>query len=123
MTTVSTKEQLAQAKERKEPEIIIVGELADKLSKAKKIATLSAWAVAGIVAVVGLAAVAAPETGGLSMAFVAAPVATMSGMEVAAIIAAASIGIALILAVYKDYDEVEAGAGRLVLRRKSKNKQ
>ncbi|WP_321900069.1 hypothetical protein [Paraburkholderia heleia] len=120
MTTVSTKEQLAQAKDRMEPEITIVGELADKLAKAKKIAALSAWAVAGIVAVVGLAAVAAPETGGLSLGLAAAPVAAMSGMEVAAIIAAASIGIALILAVYKDYDEVEAGGGRIILRRKSK---
>lgn len=120
MTTVSTKEQLEKAKERKEPEIIIIGQLADNLAKAKKIATLSAWAVAGIVAVVGVAAVAAPETAGLSLALAATSVAGISGIEVAAIIAAASIGIALILAVYKEYDEVEAGGGRIVLRRKSK---
>ncbi|MBE2967659.1 hypothetical protein IMT09_05980 [Burkholderia cepacia] len=120
MATVSTKEQLERAKENKEPEIVIVGELADKFAKSKKIATLSGVALAGIVAVVGLAAIAAPETAGLSLGFAAAPVAAMSGMEIAAIIAAATIGIGLIIAICKDYEEVECGNGKLVLKRKSK---
>ncbi len=47
-----------------------------------------------------------------------APAAALSGMEVAAIIAAASIGIALIVGVFKDYEEIEVGPGTLKLKRR-----
>lgn len=118
MTTVATKEELKTARENKLAQIIVVGELADKLKRTKKIATLGAVALAAIVAAVGLAAVTAPETAGLS--FVAlAPVASLSGIEIATIILAASIGLSLILAIYKDYDEVGYKEGELILRRKS----
>jgi hypothetical protein len=40
------------------------------------------------------------------MAIGFAPLAAMTGMEVAIIIATVSIGLTLLLAVYKDYEEV-----------------
>nr|AIW63028.1 hypothetical protein [Burkholderia sp. Ha185] len=118
MTTVATKEELKSARENEAAQIVVVGELADKLKRTKKIATLSAVTLTAIVAVVGLAAVAAPETAGLS--FVAlGPLAGLSGIEIATIILAASIGLSLILAIHKEYDEIGYKEGELVLRRKS----
>lgn len=58
-----------------------------------------------------------PLTGGLSM-FAAAPVAALTGLEIAAIIAAASVGLALIIALFKDYEEVSYDAGKLVLKKR-----
>jgi hypothetical protein len=43
----------------------------------------------------------------------------ITGLAVAAIVAAAAIEITLIFAVYEGYDEVEVGKGQLVLRRKA----
>lgn len=51
-------------------------------------------------------------------ALAAAPIAAMSGFEIAAIIAAASIGITLIIAIFKDYEEIEVGEGRMKLKRR-----
>ncbi len=106
--TVTTKEELEKAKELKATEIIVKGELAEDLKKSKKIATASVATIAVITAALG----AVPFTGGLSVA-AAAPIAALTGMEIAAIIVAASIGITLIVGVFKNY-EVEAEAPGLM---------
>ena len=112
--TVSTKYELESAKNDGADEITVIGELADKLHKAKKIAYVGA----GTLAVLTAALAAAPFTGGFSMVGFA-PVAVLTGLEIAAIIAAASVGLALIIAVFKGYDEIEYSNGKLVLKKKS----
>jgi hypothetical protein len=114
MITVRTQEELKAAKESGEPEIIIIGDLADKLKKSKKIALLGPAAIAAL----GLATVAAPITGGISY-LAAAPVATMTGVEIAAIITATAIGVSLVLAIFKDYEEISYESGKLVLKKRS----
>ena len=116
----STKAQLEQAKKAGEAEIIVKGELADKLKNSKKVALLSGAGLAALTAALGMATVAAPVTGGLSF-FAAAPVAAITGMEIAAIITAASLGIALIIALYKDYEEISYKQGELKLRKKQRS--
>ena len=113
---VSTKEELKSAKEQGITEIIVSGKLANDLKKSKKIA-LAGTVTIGILTA---ALAATPFTGGIT-AFAAAPVAALTGVEIVAIIAAASIGLALIIAVYKEYDEVSYENGKLVLRKKQKN--
>jgi len=110
---VTTKDQLEKAKQEKVPEIIVVGDLADSLKRSQQITKLSA---------IGLAVLAAsiatiPISGGLS-SIAAAPIAAYTGLEIAAIIAAVSLGVALILAIFKEYDVIEYESGKLILRRK-----
>lgn len=53
----------------------------------------------------------------------AASAAALTGLEIAAIITASSIGIALILAIFKDYEEVGySEEGGFILRKKQKKK-
>lgn len=117
---VRTKAELESAQKNKAKIIRIEGELANKVRKGKTVAKATPLALAAISVVVGASLTATPITGGLSIVGIA-PVAAFTGFEIAAIIAAASIGIALIVAVFKDYEEIEAGDGKLVLRRRSKN--
>lgn len=117
MTIVRTKEELKAAKENKVAEIVVVGELAQKLKKAKKIAVLGSASIAALTVALGVATVTAPVTGGLSY-LAAAPVAALTGAEVAAIIAVSTVGLALVLAVYKDYEEISYESGKLVLKKK-----
>lgn len=105
MVTVTTKDELKNAKNAGSAEIV-VGDLADKLNRVKKIAALSTATVAAVIAMLGVATVAAPETMGLSYVAAFAPVAALTGMEIAAIVVAVSLGFALIVAVFKDYEEV-----------------
>lgn len=118
MTRVSTKAELRKAQADGVLEIEVVGELANKMNKAKKVVFAGKVALGVIIAALGLATVAAPETAGLSY-FVVAPVAAMTGMEIAAIIAAAYIGLAVLIAIFKDYEEISCGVGTLNLRKKS----
>lgn len=71
------------------------------------------------ITVIAAAIAASPFTGGISTVGLV-PAAALSGMEIAAIIAAASIGIALIIGIYKDYEEIEVGPGTLKLKRRQK---
>lgn len=113
---VRTKAELERAQENKVEIIRIEGDLANKVRKGKTVAKGSGVALAAIAA----ALAATPFTGGLSMLGIA-PVAAFTGFEIVAIIAAASIGIALIVAVFKDYEEIEAGEGKIILRRRRKD--
>lgn len=113
---VATKKELESAKEKRYEEIIVTGKLADDLKKSKKIA------LAGTVTLGVLAAALAsiPFTGGSSFVVGVMPVAAITGFEIAAIIAATSVGLALLIAIFKDYEEISYGNGKLVLKKKSK---
>ena len=115
MVNVSTKEELKSAMDLGAPEITIVGSLANDLHRTKRVAKLGAAALAAIAAL----GVAAVPTGGLSM-FAMAPVAALTGMEISAIILALSVGVALILAIFKEYEEIGYSDGELILRKKRK---
>lgn len=112
---VRTKAELERAKDAKAEIIIIEGDLANKVKRGKTVAKASGVSLALITA----ALAATPFTGGMSM-LAAAPVAAMSGFEIAAIIAAASIGLTLLIAIFKDYEEIEAGDGKIKLKRRKK---
>lgn len=111
--TVRTKTELESAKNAGYEQITVEGRLADKLKASKKIA------VAGTVTI-GLLTAAlatAPLTGGMSM-FAAVSIATLTGLEVAAIIAAATLGLGLIIALFKGYEEISFEAGKMVLKKR-----
>lgn len=110
---VSTKSELESAKNSGSKEIIVVGELAGQLKKGKSIAMAGAATIAVLIA----ALAAAPFTGGISAA-AAVPIATLTGLEIAAIVAAVTVGVTLILAVFKEYEEISYENGKLVLRRR-----
>ncbi|MGY3924527.1 hypothetical protein LA366_14545 [Aeromonas jandaei] len=118
-TIVRTKKELEQAKESGAEIIFVKGELADKLKRAKKVAQLSGVALAALTAALGAATLTAPATGGISY-LAAVPVAALTGVEIAAIIAAASLGIGLIVAIFMGYEEIEYSEGSLKLRKKRK---
>lgn len=119
MSVVTTREELKVAQESGAPEIIVIGELADKLKRAKKVASLSTAGLALLGTVIGVATVTAPLTGGMSY-FAAAPVAAFTGLEVAAIITASFLGIGLLVALFSGYEEISFEHGKMTLRKKSK---
>lgn len=106
MLIVETKGQLKRAKDNKVKEFTVVGELAEKLYKAQKISKLSKRAVMILAGAVGVGAVAAPVTGGLSLGATALAASTVGS---GAIIAAIAVGgVILVYTIYKDYSfEVE----------------
>lgn len=119
---VETKEELEEAMRLGTKEIIVKGQFADDLKKSKKIAVMSGVALGVLTAAIAAATVTAPITGGI-LYLAAAPVAALTGLEIATIILAVSIGIALIIAVFKDYEEISYSNGTLVLRRKKENRE
>lgn len=119
-TVVKTKEELEKAKKSGATLILVEGELADKLKKSKKVAKLSGAGIAVLTAALGVATVTAPVSGGLSY-FAAAPVAALTGVEIAAIIAAATMGVGFIIALFLDYEEIEYSKGFLKLRKRQKS--
>lgn len=114
-TIVSTKAELKVAQERGAALITVTGSLADNMKKSKKVALAGAATIAVLTAAIA----AIPFTGGLSVG-AAVPVAALTGLEIAAIIATASVGVTLIVAVFNDYEEVSYEEGKLTLRKKSK---
>jgi len=97
-----------------------VGKLADKLKMIKKVARFSAASLATLVGITGVATLSAPETGGLSIIASAPVIAGWSGLEVSAVIIAASLGLSLVIAISKNYEEISYEKGQLVLRKKMK---
>lgn len=115
MNIVRTKEDLKAAKDRGDEEILIEGELVTELRRSRSLIYCSA----GGIAVITAAIAAAPFTSGLSLAAAAA----MTGTELAVIIFAVSIGLGLLLAIWRGYDEIEFSAGpppSMKLRKKHK---
>lgn len=118
---VRTIEELNKAQNDGEEYITVQGELADKLKQSKQIMKLSAAGLGGLITILGVATVTAPITGGLSY-FVAAPVAALTGLEIAAIITASAIGITSVVAIFKGCEEISYSKGELKLRcKKNKN--
>ena len=115
--TVTTKYELKKAQEEKIENIIVSGKLADTLKKAKQITKLSATGFGILTAALGVGTVTAPITGGLSM-IIAAPVAALTGLEIVAIITATTLGIALIIALFKDYEEISFEKGKMTLKKR-----
>ena len=99
---VSTKETLKFAIDRGYEEIIVEGNLVSELKKTKCVATASAPAIAALTAAFGLL----PVSGGLSTIAIA-PFVALTGLDISVIILALSIGLAVIMAVYKDYEVIE----------------
>ena len=108
---VATKKELKKAKEDKVDTIIIEGHLAKDLKATEKIKTI------GPIAMVTLTTFIAtiPPTGGVSVA-AAMPVAAATGVDVAAIILAASLGIGFVLAIFKEYEVIEFDATDLKMK-------
>lgn len=96
MKIVKTKEEFESLVKSDIKEFIVVGELAEKLQKTQKLATMGKISI-GLVSV---ALIAIPFTGGTSALAAAAPIA---GMSLTTWLAIISFGIILI-AFYKDYD-------------------
>lgn len=107
MITIETKDQLKKAKEDKVREFVVVGDLAEKLYKTRKISKLSKKAAIALSSAVGGGAIAAPFTGGGSLMLVGAlatsATATIGGSQVV-IVALGIGGIIALYALYKDYD-------------------
>ena len=121
--TVTTKKDIEKAKKEKYDEIIISGKLADQFKKAKKIAFAGKLTLLTLTAIAGTTIAIAPVTGGTSVALGATSlvaVSAVTGFEIAAIIAASSIGISLLVAIFSGYEEIGYKEGELTLRKKQK---
>ncbi len=123
--TVTSKSDLEWAKNEGYDQIVVTGKLANDLKKSKQIAYAGAATISILVAAIAalpFTIAAAPFTAGLSTAVIGAgavSVATLTGFEISAIIIAASLGVALIIAIFKDYEEISYSDGHLVLKKKS----
>jgi hypothetical protein len=105
--TVYKKEELEEAKNKGYQKIIVKGELAEKLYKARKVTTLSKTALGIVVAAIGTGVALTPFTGGTSLlisGITATTVGIATGVGTAAIIAASFFGITLLLAIFNGYD-------------------
>ena len=96
MKTVTTKSQLKKAIKDKEEKIIITGNLAKSVYKAKKITKVGMIGIA----ILGASLATIPATGGLSVA-AAAPIAAEVGVDSSVIIAIVAVGgLVIILGIY-----------------------
>lgn len=111
---VKTKKELKKARKNGYKKIIVKGKLADNLKKSKKIVYAGTATIATLTAAIA----AMPLTGGVST-IALVPIVALTGLEISTIIFTASIGIALILAIFKDYEEISYTKGKLVLKKKS----
>lgn len=97
---VTTKEELKAAIKRKEPCIVVKGDLAKKLQWIRK---LSPAMLASLIPLLAAAAIPSPVAP-LSMAVSTAAVTAITGESLAAIILVCGISAPVLLAVMKDYD-------------------
>jgi uncharacterized membrane protein YjjP (DUF1212 family) len=109
MAAVRTKEELKAAVDRKDAEIVVLGELAEKTNNIMKLKKYSRYALVALAVLVASIS-AAPLTGGTSL-FVASPVATsivsLTGTECAIIVIALSFGWILTMAIVFGYEKVD----------------
>jgi hypothetical protein len=120
---VTTKNELKFAKENGYEEIIVKGNLAHDLKKSQSIENASVATIAIFVAVFVVVPGAAPASF-LASRFFAASIAAATGIEIAAIIVAVSIGVFLIIAVFKDYEVISYKDGEMeMLLRKKDSKE
>ncbi|GAB2490294.1 hypothetical protein GCM10008929_13190 [Alkalibacterium psychrotolerans] len=107
MLTIKNKHQLKKAEKDKVGEFIVVGDLAQKIYKTRKISRLSKKAILSLTIAFSAGAIALPFTAGISLKAAGlastAALTTIGGPSVA--FTALSIGGFLVLyALYKDYD-------------------
>jgi len=117
MITVSTNEELALEIKKGADEITVTGELANKIHAGKKITKLGVDTLAGITAAIAIF-IATGGGAALGLEVMAPPIAAMTGLEVALILSILFCGIALLTAIWRDYDEIEYTEGKILLRRK-----
>lgn len=115
---VKTEDDLKNAIQNKAPEIIVSGDLADKLHKAnQKIGTAKKAGIFGVIA--GIALI--PFTGGGSAVMGVGAAATASGAGVSSILLGIGFTVGVLGFVYamnKNYSEVEYSVGILKLKLK-----
>jgi len=114
---VTTKEELEIARKSNAPLIVIKGDLADQLKRSKAILKISKLGLAFLTVAFTGAAITSAASGGFSLGLLA-PAAAFTGLEVAAIITAVSLGLAMIIALFKGYEEISYEHGKMSLRRK-----
>lgn len=124
-TIVTNKEELKAALAVKAPEIMIIGAFAQEVKESEKIRTMSKVGICALCAAVpivlaGLALTSVSGGASTVLKSIAKPVVGLTGPQLAVIIPAAAMGFTAMIAVLRDYDEVEFSPGKLVLRRKSK---
>lgn len=106
-TVITTKEELKKAKKQKMERFVVRGKLASDIKKARAITKLSASSILILTTVAGMATIAAPTTGGASYLAAAPAVAAEAasvGVSVPAIVVAVSIGVSLIIGLFRDYN-------------------
>ena len=122
---VYTADELKAAQDAHAERIVVKGELAQKLESALKgLRSLSASSLNALALVLSGAALFAPFTGGVSLGAAGTVMGTVGAALTATAIAAISaIGLSLVFAVLKGYDEVKLAGGGLELSiKKNKNK-
>lgn len=114
---VYTVEELAQAQKDMAERIVVKGELAEKLKVALKgLRSIGAGSLNTLALCLSGAALLAPFTGGVSLGAAGTAMGTLGAALTATAIAAISaIGLALVIAVFKGYDEVKLGGGGVEL--------
>ena len=117
---VRTKDELKKAIERKDKEIIVEGDLADEVIKAKNIKNVSKGTLITLGGGAAVAIAAVPFTGGASLLAFAGTAAVTTGLSTVVILAALAIGGLLIAwAIYNDYDvEISYNPTRVILKKK-----
>lgn len=125
---VKNRNELKKAYEDKVDKIVITGDFAKKVNKAKVICKMTpaklAVLVAALTAAGGGIAISPFTSGASSVIGIAAavPAAAKTGISISSIIAISSIGLALLSAVFKEYDviEVKKGDFKVELRKRKK---
>lgn len=102
---IYTKDELKRAVHNKEPQIIVGGDLAQKLKCLAKLSPSKIVTIISILAAGTAATIANPVASGLFAASsLTATTGAASGTGVAAIVLASGLSVALILAILKGYD-------------------
>lgn len=114
---VYTPQELEAAQKSGAERILVKGQMASKLETAlKTVRSLSGPSMNALALVVSGAALLAPFTGGVSLGAAGTVMGTLGAAVTAAAIAAISaIGLSLVIAVIKGYDEVKISGGGLEL--------
>lgn len=117
LVVVHTKEELNEAQKRGAERILVKGELGKKLHTSfKALRSIGASSLNTLALVMSGAALFAPFTGGVSLGAAGTVMGTVGAALTATAIAAISaIGLALVIAVFKGYEEVRLGGGGMEL--------
>ncbi len=112
--TVYKKKELKKAYKQGYGEITIKGNLAKNIYKSRKI--FKNKIALGTLSVIGVTAIFSKGMTAIAVA----PLAAVTGTEVVALIAVCVIGIGFLIALFKDYEEIEMSTTNIILRKKSK---